>query len=114
MEVNNMKLIGEINAGIESAAQSMKDSFKNSKLDGKIVAEERRVKTLTAEIGNLTVHKLDSGEQMTPDIMERYVKITAARQEIRTAAAKKYSGKAVCPKCCAKIEAEMLYCGICG
>jgi hypothetical protein len=109
-----MNLIGEINAGIESVAQSMKDSIKNSKLDGMIVAEERKIKNLTIEIGNLAVHRLDMSEHMTPDIMERYARITAARQAIKSAEAKKSPGKPECPKCGAKSGADLLYCGVCG
>ena len=109
-----MKLAGKMNEMTASTIKTMKNSAESLKLEGKIAGEEKKIKALTAEIGNLALISLDSGEQMGPEIMERYAAIEAARKNIKAAISEKPVTKAVCPSCGAKTSVGMHYCGACG
>ncbi|MBQ9249519.1 MAG: hypothetical protein IJ179_04030 [Oscillospiraceae bacterium] len=108
------RFIGRCGAGMASAGGSMKRSAANTKQDGKIVDAEKTIRTLTREIGNLTVLMLDGNRQVGPDIKERYLAIVEARKDIEQAEAEKVYTKVTCPVCGKKTAAGMHYCGHCG
>ena len=83
-------------------------------IDLKIAEQERLIRKLTSEIGNLAVLNLDNGEEMSPEIMERYEIIKTAKQKIEEMRADKKSASRECPKCGAKVPSGMKYCGECG
>ncbi|MBP3602629.1 MAG: hypothetical protein J6J79_00610 [Lachnospiraceae bacterium] len=109
-----MKITGTVTAGMEKVAKGMKDSVDNCKLDGKITEQQKRIKVLTKEIGNLAVASLDAGEEMSPEIMERYSAIKDAKEIITQLNSQKRKKTIVCENCGAKTAADMKYCGVCG
>lgn len=109
-----MNFTGKLNAGMSNFAKSMKDGAENCKLDGKIAEQEKIIKVLTKEIGNLALVRLETGDEMCPEIMERYSAIQEAREEILRLEKDKKTAKAVCPNCGAKTSIDMKYCGKCG
>lgn len=109
-----MSLTGKLNAGMSSVAKNMKNGVDNCKLDGKIVEQQNKIKELAGEIGNLVIVRLEAGDEMSPEIMERYAVIQEAREIIKTLEKEKKVTKAVCPKCGAKTSVSMSYCGKCG
>lgn len=109
-----MKLTGKLNAGMANFTQSMKNGADNCKLDGKIAEQQRKIKELTKEIGNLAVVRLEAGEEMSPDIMERYSAIKEAKEKISELEKERKVSSAVCPRCGAKTSVGMKYCGRCG
>lgn len=109
-----MSFTGKLNAGMSSFARSMKNGADNYKLDGKIAEQEKRIKMLTKEIGNLVLVRLEAGDEMCPEIMERYEAIKAMKEEIETLEKDRRVTKITCPKCGVKTSANMKYCGKCG
>ncbi len=109
-----MDIAGKMNAGMSSFAKSMKNGVHNCKVDGKITEQQKRIKLLTREIGNLTLLKLEAGESMSPEIMERYAAIKEAKEAIQTFENERQKTVVICPKCGAKTSVEMKYCGACG
>ena len=77
-----MKLTGKLNAGMVNFAKNMKTGVDNYKVDGKIAEQESRIKALRKEIANLVMVRLDAGDEMSPEIMERYAAIVEAREVI--------------------------------
>lgn len=73
-----MDFTGRLNAGMTIFAQGMKNGADNCKLDGKIAEQQRKIKVLIKEIGNLAVVRLEAGDEMSPEIMERYSAIQEA------------------------------------
>ena len=108
------KIMGKCGAGMVSAWNGMKRIAGNTKQDGKIADAETKIAKLTAEIGNLTVIKLDTGMQASDEIAERYNAILEARKEIEAAEAGKNTAKAVCPHCGKHTTVGMKFCGHCG
>ena len=109
-----MSFTGTVNAGMAKFTQSMKNGAGNCKLDGKISEQQKKIKQLTKEIGNLAVIRLEAGDEMCPEIMERYAAITEARELISEMEKEKKKTTVVCPSCKAKTSADMKYCGVCG
>lgn len=109
-----MNLVGKMNAGMTNFTKSMKNGVDNYKVDGKIAEQENKIKTLEKEIGNLVLLRLEAGDEMSPEIMERYVAIKEAKEIIATLENEKVKTTAVCPNCGAKTSMEMNYCGKCG
>lgn len=109
-----MKFTGKLNAGMVNFTQSMKNGANNCKLDGKIAEQQRKIKELTKEIGNLAVVRLEAGEEMSPDIMERYSAIKEAKEKISELEKERKISNTVCPSCGAKTSIGMKYCGKCG
>ena len=109
-----MNFIGTINAGMTKLARSMKDGTDNCKLDGKIAECQNRIQTLTKEIGNLTVIRLEAGDEMNPEIMERYVAIQEAKEMISELEKEKKRTMVICQACGAKTSVNMKFCGVCG
>lgn len=109
-----MNLTGKLNAGMANFAQSMKNGADNCKLDGKIAEQQRKIKGLIKEIGNLAVMRLDAGDEMSPEIMERYAAIKEAKEMISELEKERKVSSAVCPSCGAKTSIGMKYCGKCG
>ena len=109
-----MKLTGKLNAGMTNLAKNMKTGVDNYKVDGKIAEQESRIKALRKEIANLVMVRLDAGDEMSPEIMERYAAITEARELISEMEKEKKKTTVVCPSCRAKTSADMKYCGVCG
>ena len=97
-----------------SVANTMKNGVDNYKIDGQIAKQERVIKQMTKEIGTLTLVNLDAGEEMSPEIMERYSVIKEARAEIEALQDNKNVDTQVCPKCNKKTSMDMKYCGHCG
>jgi Zn finger protein HypA/HybF involved in hydrogenase expression len=109
-----MSFIGKLNAGMSGFAKSMKAGADNCKIDGKIAEQHKKIKELTKEIGNLALVRLEEGDMMSPEIMERYSAIQEARAEIAELEKDKNVTSVKCPKCGAKTSADMMYCGACG
>lgn len=109
-----MKFTGKLNAGMANFAQSMKNGADNCKLDGKIAEQQRKIKELIKEIGNLAVLRLEAGDEMSPEIMERYSAIKEAKEKISELETERKVSSAVCPSCGAKTSVGMKYCGRCG
>ena len=109
-----MKLTGKLNAGMANLAKNMKTGVDNYKVDGKIAEQESRIKSLRKEIANLVMVRLDAGDEMSPEIMERYAAIVEAREVIAELENEKVQTSVVCPNCGAKTSLDMNYCGKCG
>jgi uncharacterized OB-fold protein len=110
-----MSITGKMNAGMAGFARSMKKGTANCRLDGKIAEQEKKIKILTKEIGNLALVRLEEGDTMSPEIMERYSAIQKAKEEIAGLKKEKSaSDDAKCQSCGAKTSADMKYCGKCG
>ena len=109
-----MDVTGTINAGMAKAIRNMKNSVDNCKTDGKIAEQQKRIKALTREIGNLALVRLEAGDEMSPEIMERYEVIKAAKNEIAVLKSEKKKTTIICQECGAKTSVDMKYCGACG
>ena len=109
-----MEFAGKVNAGMAKFAKSMKNGVDNYKVDGKIAEQQKKIKALTKEIGNLTLVRLEAGDEMCPEIMERLSAIKEAKEMISTLEGEKKRTTIMCPKCGAKTSIDMMYCGVCG
>ena len=109
-----MNVTGTINAGMSKVARCMRNSVDNCKTEGKITEQKKIIKTLTREIGNLAVVRLEAGDEMCPEIMERYNAIKAAKEEIVVLESGKKKATVDCQQCGAKTSVDMKYCGVCG
>lgn len=109
-----MNVTEKINAEVANIAKSLKNGVDNCKLDMKIAEQQKKIKSLTEEIGNLVLVRLEEGDEMSPEIMERYEAVKAARATIEALEKEKKTTKVVCPNCGEKTLAEMNYCGKCG
>lgn len=109
-----MSFTGKLNAGMSNFARSMRNGADNCKLDGRIAEQQKKIKMLTREIGNLVLVRLEAGDEMCPEIMERYNAIKHAKEEIETMEKDRKVTRIVCPGCGAKTSADMQYCGKCG
>lgn len=109
-----MDFTGTVNAGMVKFAKSMKNGVDNCKVDGKIAEQQKRIKVLTREIGNLALVRLEAGDEMCPEIMERYSAIKEAKEMITTLEKEKKRTTIVCQECGAKTSVDMKYCGVCG
>lgn len=109
-----MDFTGTVNAGMAKFAKSMKNGVDNCKVDGKIAEQQKKIKVLTREIGNLALVKLEAGDEMCPEIMERYSAIKEAKEMITTLEKEKKRTTIVCQECGAKTSVDMKYCGVCG
>ena len=109
-----MNVTGTIHAGMTKMARGMRNGVDNYKLDGKIAEQQKKVKDLTREIGNLALVRLEAGDEMCPEIMERYEVIKDAKEEIVVLQSEKKKSTVVCKECGAKTFIDMKYCGVCG
>lgn len=109
-----MNITGTINAGMTKMASSMRNGVDNCKVDGKIAEQQKKIKDLTREIGNLALVRLEAGDEMSPEIMERYEVIKAAKAEIENLQGGKKKPTVICQECGAKTSVDMKYCGVCG
>ena len=109
-----MTFTGKFNAGMADMTKAMKNAADNYKLDGKIAEQKKMIKMVTKEIADLVVLRLDAGDEMAPEIMERYNLIKEARAVIEELEKERKTTKVVCPNCGMKTSAEMNYCGKCG
>ena len=109
-----MDVTGMINAGMIKATRCMRNGVDNCKTDGKIAEQQRKIKVLTKEIGNLALVRLEAGDEMSPEIMERFEAIKAAKEEISVLKAGKKKSTVICQECGAKTSVDMKYCGVCG
>lgn len=78
------------------------------------VEQERLIKKMTAEIGNLIMVELDEGKTFGPAIMERYATILEARKIIEENKQEQAPTKKTCPVCGKANSLDMKYCGFCG
>lgn len=109
-----MNFTGKFNASMAKMSRTMKNGVDNCKLDGKIAEQQKKIKVLTKEIGNLALVRLDAGDEMSPEIMERFEAIKEARAEITALEGERKKASIACPKCGAKTTGDMRYCGKCG
>ena len=109
-----MDVTRTINAGMSKMARSMRNGVDNCKTDGKIAEKQKLIKSLTREIGNLALVRLEAGDEMSPEIMERYEAIKVAREEIVVLESGKKKSTVICQECGAKTSVDMKYCGVCG
>ena len=108
------KIMGTLSAGMAGMKKGMQDSVDSCKLEGKISEQKKQIKRLTKEIGNLAIVRLEAGDEMCPEIMERFEAIKEAQAEIECLEKGRKIVKIVCPGCGAKTSAKMNYCGKCG
>ena len=109
-----MSFTEKLNEEVSNIARTMKNGVDNCKIEGKIAEQQLKIKSLTKEIGNLAVLRLDERDEMSPEIMERYEAIKVARETIEKLKGEKKYSKVECPNCGEKTSAEMNYCGKCG
>lgn len=109
-----MSLTGRFYADMAGMADFIKGGADDCILDGRIAEQQRQIRKLTEEIGNLAVLKLEEGAEMAPEIMERYEVIKEAKQKIEEMKSEKKSAFQECPECGAKVSMNMKYCGQCG
>lgn len=109
-----MDFTGTVNAGMAKFAKSMKNGVDNCKVEGKIAEQQKKIKILTREIGNLALVRLEAGDEMCPEIMERYSAIKEAKEMITTLEKEKKKTTIMCQECGAKTSVDMKYCGVCG
>ncbi|MBP3887179.1 MAG: hypothetical protein J6F30_05955 [Cellulosilyticum sp.] len=109
-----MDVTRTINAGMAKAARCMRNGVDNCKTDGKIAEQQKKIKALTREIGNLALVRLEAGDEMSPEIMERYAAIKEAKEAIATLESGKKKATVICQECGAKTSIDMKYCGACG
>lgn len=109
-----MDFTGTVNAGMAKFARNMKNGIDNCKVDGKIAEQQKKIKVLTREIGNLALVRLEAGDEMCPEIMERYSAIKEAKEMITTFEKEKKKTTIMCQECGAKTSVDMKYCGVCG
>lgn len=109
-----MNLKGQISAGMAKISKTVKNGADNWELDGKIAEQKNKIKGLKKEILNLVMVRLDAGDEMYPEIMERYAAILKAKEAIEALEKERKTTKTVCPNCGAKTSVEMNYCGQCG
>ena len=109
-----MNFTGTVNAGMAKFTKNMKDGMDNCKLDGKIAEQQKKIKVLTKEIGNLALIRLEAGDEMCPEIMERYAAIREAKEIIAELENGKTKNVVICHECGAKTSVGMKYCGVCG
>lgn len=108
------KIMGTLSAGMASMKKGMQSGVDSCKLEGKIAEQQKLIKKLTKEIGNLTIVRLEAGDEMCSEIMERFQAIKEAKAEIEALEKGRKIVKIVCPSCGAKTSAKMNYCGKCG
>lgn len=109
-----MDITGSINAGMNKMARNMRNSYDNCKTGGMIAEQQKKIKVLTREIGNLALVRLEAGEEMCPEIMERYAAIKEAKEAIAALENGKKKTTVTCQECGAKTSVDMKYCGVCG
>lgn len=109
-----MTFTGRLNAGMTKCKTVLKNGADNCKLEGMIAEHNKIIKNMKKEIAALTIAKLDEGEEMSPEIMERYAVICESRETIEALEKDRKTTKIVCPECGAKSSAKMNYCGNCG
>jgi ribosomal protein L37AE/L43A len=109
-----MQFTDRLNEGVATVASTVKSGVDTCLQEGKILDKKKKIRKLTKEIGKLTVLRLDDGEGMAPEIMERYSAILEARREIEEIESGNDSSVVVCPKCGAKVADGMSFCGNCG
>lgn len=108
------KIMGTFSAGMASMKKSMQSGVDSYKLEGKIAEQQKKIKALTKEIGNLAIIRLEAGDEMSPEIMERYHAILEAKAEIETLEKERRVLKIACPNCGTKTSVKMNFCGKCG
>ena len=108
------KIIGTLNAGLESVKKGVQDGADNYKIEGKIIEQKKEIKRLTKEIGTLAILRLEAGDIMSPEIMERFDAIKAAQAEIEALENSRKTVKIVCENCGSKNSKKMNFCGQCG
>lgn len=108
------KLMGTLSASVAGMKKGMQDGVDSCKLEGKIAEQQKKIKRLKKEIGNLVIVRLEAGDEMCPEIMERFQAILEAREEIESLEKGRKIVKIVCPSCGTKTSAKMNYCGKCG
>ena len=94
-----MSFTESFNAKMADAAKLMKKGVDTCKVESKVAEQQLKIKTLTKEIGNLAVIKLDNDEELKcPEIIERYDAIVEARAKIDELKAGKEKYKGYMPK----------------
>ena len=59
-----MNVTGTINVGMATAGRCMRNGVDNCKTDGKSPEQKKIIYALTREIGNLTIDRLEAGDEM--------------------------------------------------
>ena len=108
------KIVGTLSAGMSSMKKGIQSGVDSCKLEGKISEQHHLIKKLKKEIGNLVTQRLDAGDEMSPEIRERYQAILEAKAEIECLEKSRKVVKVVCPGCGHKTSVKMNYCGKCG
>ena len=100
------KIVGTLSAGMSSMKKGIQSGVDSCKLEGKISEQHHLIKKLKKEIGNLVIQRLDAGDEMCPEIMERYQAILVAKAEIECLEKGRKVVKVVCPGCGHKVNAK--------
>lgn len=108
------KIVGTLSVGMTSMKKGIQSGIDNCKLEGKISEQQHVIKKLKKEIENLVMQRLDAGDEMCPEITERYQAILEARTEIKSLEKGRKIVKVVCSGCGHKTSVKMNYCGKCG
>jgi len=101
-------LYDELSGVVKKGADSCKQTVSTAE-------QERIIRKMSAEIGNLVLVELDEGRQFGPAIMERYDKIIEARKVIEDIkATEPEPTRKICPSCGKSNSLDVKYCGFCG
>lgn len=96
----------EVADAVKKGADSVQTTVGNAE-------QERIIRKMSAEIGNLVLVELDNGRDFGPAIMERYEAILAARKIIEANKGEKKPSVKICPACGKANALDMKYCGYC-
>ena len=99
---------------IDDLTNVVKKGTESAKTTVNVAEQERLIKKMTTEIGNLIMVELDEGKTFGPAIMERYQTILAARAIIEDSKQDQAPTKKTCPTCGKANSLDMKYCGFCG
>ncbi len=92
----------------------MKNQVENIKIYFHISEQKRKINELTKEIGDLAIKRLESGYELSPEIMVCYSSIIDSKNMINMLKKDIKVSKVACPKCGEKNHVDMNYCGKCG
>lgn len=98
----------------DEVANAVRKGADSCKQTVSTVEQERIIRKMASEIGNLVLIELDEGKEYGPAIMERYATIVEARKIIEDAKKEQEPVKKICPICGKSNSLEMKYCGFCG
>ena len=114
-----MDFMKKLNLEANKLTQKVKDKANNVSVDAKVFEQERKIKELVVEIGNLTVKSMDDGAaNFNEAIKEKYDAILEIRKVIEELKSQKVETEVeapvICPSCGKVVADGMKFCGNCG